>query len=96
VARRASRDTPLALPPGPPLKLGLDVDAYLAGQRMAGLVIVHDGKLRLERYGLGFDGAGRWTSFSVASRSPPSWWGRRCATATSAAWTTKVSDYIRR
>jgi CubicO group peptidase (beta-lactamase class C family) len=27
---------------------------------------VHDGKLRLERYGLDFDGSGRWTSFSVA------------------------------
>ena len=58
--------TPLPLPPGPPLKLATDVDAYLTSQRMAGLVIVHDGKLRLERYGLGFDSAGRWTSFSVA------------------------------
>ena len=38
----------------------------MAGQRMAGLVIVHDGKLRMVRYGLGFDSAGRWTSFSVA------------------------------
>jgi len=27
---------------------------------------VHDGKLRLERYGLGFDASGRWTTFSVA------------------------------
>ncbi len=58
--------TPLPLPPGPPLQLGLDLDAYMAGQRSAGLVILHDGKLRLERYGLGFDSAGRWTSFSVA------------------------------
>ena len=29
-------------------------------------MIVHDGKLRLERYGLGFDNSGRWTTFSVA------------------------------
>jgi CubicO group peptidase (beta-lactamase class C family) len=29
-------------------------------------VILQDGKIRLERYGLGFDAAGRWTSFSVA------------------------------
>ena len=57
---------PSALPAGPPLKLDVDVDAYMAGQRSAGLVILHDGKLRLERYGLGFDAAGRWTSFSVA------------------------------
>ncbi|MDM0074865.1 serine hydrolase [Variovorax sp. J2P1-59] len=59
-------DTPMPLPPGPPLKLPLDVDAYMAGQRSAALLIVHDGKLRLERYGLGFDSGGRWTSFSVA------------------------------
>ena len=58
--------TPSALPPGPPLKLPLDVDAYMAGQRSAALLIVHDGRLRLERYGLGFDAGGRWTSFSVA------------------------------
>jgi CubicO group peptidase (beta-lactamase class C family) len=38
----------------------------MAGQRSAALLVVHDGKLRLERYGLGFDGQGRWTSFSVA------------------------------
>jgi CubicO group peptidase (beta-lactamase class C family) len=58
--------TPSPLPPGPPLKLKSDVDAYMAGQRSAALLVVHDGKLRLERYGLDFDAAGRWTSFSVA------------------------------
>lgn len=57
---------PRALPAGPPLRLGLDVDAYMAAQRSAALLVVHDGKLRLERYGQGFDGQGRWTSFSVA------------------------------
>ena len=58
--------TPSPLPKGAPLKLTSDLDAYLAGQRSAALLVVHDGKLRLERYGLGFDGSGRWTSFSVA------------------------------
>ena len=48
---------PLPLPPGPPLKLPLDIDAYMAGQRSAALLVVHDGKLRLERYGLDFDAA---------------------------------------
>ena len=54
------------LPTGAPIKLKTDVDAYMAGQRSAALLIVHDGKLRLERYGLGFGPEGRWTSFSVA------------------------------
>lgn len=58
--------TPSPLPLGPPLKLVSDVDAYMAGQRSAALLVVHNGQLRLERYGLDFDGAGRWTSFSVA------------------------------
>jgi CubicO group peptidase (beta-lactamase class C family) len=62
----AAAGTPMPLAAGAPLKLPLDVDAYMAGQRSAALLIVHDGKLRLERYGLDFDGSGRWTSFSVA------------------------------
>lgn len=54
------------LPEGQPIDLGLDVDAYMAEQRNAGLIIVQDGKVRLEKYALGYGAAGRWTSFSVA------------------------------
>lgn len=57
--------TPLPLPPGKPLAIP-GLDEYLVAQRAAAIVIVQDGKVRLERYGLGFDAAGRWTSFSVA------------------------------
>ena len=58
--------TPSPLPMGQPLALGVDVDTFMAEQHSAALLIVQGGKLRLERYGLGFDGSGRWTSFSVA------------------------------
>ena len=58
--------TPAPLPAGAPLPADLDVDGYMRGQRSAALLVVQDGKLRLERHGLGFDAAGRWTSFSVA------------------------------
>ncbi|WP_033073206.1 serine hydrolase domain-containing protein [Sphingopyxis sp. MWB1] len=54
------------LPEGAPIDLGMDVDAYMAKQRNAGLIIVEDGKIRLEKYALGYGPAGRWTSFSVA------------------------------
>jgi CubicO group peptidase (beta-lactamase class C family) len=54
------------LPKGEPLNVGVDVDAYMKAQRTAGLVIIHDGKIRLEKYGLDFSGDGKWTSFSVA------------------------------
>jgi CubicO group peptidase (beta-lactamase class C family) len=62
----AAASTPSALPLGAPLKLAFDIDAYMALQRSAALIVLQDGKLRMERYGLGFDAAGRWTSFSVA------------------------------
>src|SRR5208337_2406744 len=51
---------------GTPLNVGIDVDAYMKDQRTAGLVIIQNGKIRLEKYGLDFSGDGRWTSFSVA------------------------------
>lgn len=54
------------LPEGEPLEVNLDVDAFMAHQRSASLIIVQDGKIRLEKYGLDFDKDGRWTSFSVA------------------------------
>jgi len=57
--------SPLDLPAGAPLEIP-GIDAYMKSQQTAGLVILQDGKLRLERYGLDFDARGRWTSFSVA------------------------------
>jgi Beta-lactamase class C and other penicillin binding proteins len=58
--------TAYPLPDGPALDVGVDVDAYMAKQRNAGLIIVQDGKVRLEKYALGYGATGRWTSFSVA------------------------------
>ena len=86
--------TPMPLPPGPPLKLPLDVDAYMAGQRSASLLIVHDGKLRLERYGLGFDNSGRWTTFSVAKSMTSTLVGAAIKDGYIRSMDDKVSDYI--
>lgn len=62
----AAGDDVYPLPKGEPIIIGTDVDAYMKAQRTAGLVIMQDGKIRLEKYGLGFSGDGKWTSFSVA------------------------------
>lgn len=86
--------TPSPLPPGPPLKLPVDVDAYMAGQRSAALVIVHDGKVRLERYGLGFDAQGRWTSFSVAKSFTSTLVGAAIRDGYIKSMDDKVSTYI--
>ena len=42
------------------------LDAYLASQHAAGIMVLQHGKVRYEAYGLGFAPAQRWTSFSVA------------------------------
>lgn len=51
---------------GAPVRLPLDLEEYSRTQRVAGLIIVHRNRIRLERYALGFDARSRWTSFSVA------------------------------
>ena len=51
---------------GAPLKISMDMDAYMAHQRNAGLIILQDGKIRFEKYAMGYGPEGRWTSFSVA------------------------------
>ena len=45
---------------------GLSIDDYMADQRLAGLVILQGGKIRLEEYRMDFTKDDRWTSFSVA------------------------------
>jgi len=43
-----------------------DTDAFMQANRVSGLLVVKDGKVVLERYGLGRGPQDRWTSFSVA------------------------------
>ena len=57
-------ERPHPLPAGEPLDL--DVDAYMQNEHTAGILVLQDGRIRFEKYGLGFTPEGRWTSFSVA------------------------------
>ena len=86
--------TPRALPAGQPLPLGVDVDAYMREHRLSALLILHGGKLRLERYGLGFDGDGRWTSFSVAKSFTSTLVGAALKDGLIKSMDDKVSDYL--
>ena len=55
------------LPRGRPLPLAdADITRFMAANNTAGLLVLQDGKVRLERYARGFGPAQRWTSFSVA------------------------------
>jgi CubicO group peptidase (beta-lactamase class C family) len=84
---------PLPLPKGEPLNIP-GIDAYLASQRSAGMVIIQDGKVRFERYGLGFDAKGRWTSFSVAKSFTSTLVGAAIADGAIKSLEDKVSAYI--
>ena len=61
---------PRPLPAGRPLLPrfadGETLDAYMTAHHVAGVMVLQDGRVRLERYGLGADPSTRWTSFSVA------------------------------
>ena len=62
---KAGKARPLAT--GKPLDIAVgEVDSFMAAQNVAGLIVLQDGKVRLERYALGYSAQGRWTSFSVA------------------------------
>ena len=86
--------TARALPAGEPLKIDMDVDAYMQEHRVAALVILQGGKLRQERYGLGFDGDGRWTSFSVAKSFTSTLVGAALKDGHIKSMNDKVSDYL--
>lgn len=82
------------LPPGAPIKLGLDIDAYMAKQRNAGLIIIQDGKVRFEKYALGQTKDGRWTSFSVAKSLTSSLVGAAISDGYIKSINDKVTAYI--
>ncbi|RZL10480.1 MAG: class C beta-lactamase-related serine hydrolase [Rubrivivax sp.] len=86
--------TPSALPPGPPLPASLNIDAFMAGQRSAALLVLHKGQVRLERYGLGFDAHGRWTSFSVAKSITSTLVGAAIHDGHIKSLDDKITDYI--
>jgi CubicO group peptidase (beta-lactamase class C family) len=85
--------TPLPLPVGAPLSIP-GIERYMQEQRSAGLVILHDGKVRFERYGLGFSAQGRWTSFSVAKSFTSTLVGAALQDGAIKSLEDKVSTYI--
>lgn len=57
-------DTPVrALPAGAPISL--DPSAYMEAEKVAGVLVIQDGRIRLERYGLGIGPQNHWVSFSM-------------------------------
>lgn len=84
---------PRPLPAGRPLAIP-GVEDYMARQRTAALVVLQDGRVRFERYGLGFDAKGRWTSFSVAKSFSSTLVGAAIQDGYIKSLEDKVSQYI--
>ena len=84
----------LPLPEGQPIAIATDLNSYLEDQRVAGLLIVQDGKVRLEKYGLDFSAQGRWTSFSVAKSFTSTLVGAAIKDGYIRSIEDKVSEYI--
>jgi CubicO group peptidase (beta-lactamase class C family) len=82
------------LPKGAPIEIDADVDAYMMDQRTAALVIVHEGNVRLEKYGLDFSPGRRWTSFSVAKSFTSTLVGAAIQDGYIKSIDDNVSDYI--
>lgn len=62
IAKASKR--PLPLPPGAPL--AFDAAAHVTAHNVAGLIVLQDGRVRLERYARDHSRERRYTSFSVA------------------------------
>lgn len=87
-------ETTRTLPNGKPLNLNMDMEAFGEEQKLAGMVIVHNGEIRHEQYGLGFKPNERWTSFSVAKSLTSSLVGAAIKDGDIKSIDDKVSDYI--
>lgn len=60
----ARGETPVrALTPGDPISV--DASAYMETENVAGVLVIQDGRIRLERYGLGLGERDHWVSFSM-------------------------------
>ena len=89
----APSPSPTPLPAGKPLSIP-GLDDYLKSQNASALIILQDGKVRLERYALDFDAKGRWTSFSVAKSFTSTLVGAALQDGFIKSLDDKVSEYV--
>jgi len=84
------------LPEGPPLPANMqaEISQYMDGNNVASMVILQNGKLRHEQYGLEFNAKGRWTSFSVAKSVTSTLVGAAIKDGHINSLDDKVSDYV--
>jgi CubicO group peptidase (beta-lactamase class C family) len=70
------------------------VDSYMSANRTSGVIVLQDGKIVLERYGLGRAPKDRWTSFSVAKSLTSTLVGAAIQDGKIAGPDAMVTDYV--
>ena len=70
------------------------IDAYMKAYRISGLLVLKDGKIVLEKYGLGRKPTDRWTSFSVAKSVTSTLVGAAIQDGKIKSLNDPVTDYI--
>jgi hypothetical protein len=55
----------------------MDTTGFMATNHVAGLLVIRDGRIMVERYRLGLTAQGHWNSFPWPNPSPPRWSARR-------------------
>ena len=70
------------------------VDSYMSANRTSGVLVLKDGKIVLERYGLGRNPKERWTSFSVAKSLTSTLVGAAIKDGKIAGPDAMVTDYV--
>jgi len=70
------------------------VDSYMEAFNVSGVLVLKDGQILLERYGMGRQPADRWTSFSVAKSLTSTLVGAAIQDGKIAGLNAPVTDYI--
>jgi CubicO group peptidase (beta-lactamase class C family) len=70
------------------------VDSYMAAYNVSGILVLKDGKILLEKYGLGRKPEDRWTSFSVAKSVTSTLVGAAIQDGKIKGLSAPVTDYI--
>ncbi|MEM7739843.1 MAG: serine hydrolase [Pseudomonadota bacterium] len=83
-----------ALPNGDALDIDAALDTYFDEGRAVSVVVLHNGEVRAERYGLGFEPDERWTSFSVAKSLTSTLVGAAIKDGYIESLDSPVTDYI--
>lgn len=79
---------------GEPIPFDFDIHEHMRRQHNAGLIILHEGRVRFEGYAGGYDGDGRWTSFSVAKSITSTLVGAAIADGSIGGIEDLIADYL--